>query len=140
MNFILEILSAPFVVKTGENFPQMEQHNFRALSICMAKQLFRLGIIMRMVREYGSVQRYSGHFGKNEKRRISLKLFLFPENFQWERLFHLLSHQNDRFFPFKRKTPLGSEKNFDCDLETMLKQFACVFLVSAVFPMIGYLL
>ena len=37
-------------------------------------------------------------FGKNGKRGLRLKLFLFfPKNFQWEGLFHLLSHQNDRF-------------------------------------------
>ena len=49
------------------------------------------------------VQRYSDHFGKNEKRGIPLKVFFFFEKFPLRRTVPFVVPPEQSVFPFKRK-------------------------------------
>ena len=65
------------------------------------------------IREHGAcgtkqmVQRFNGYYGKNEKRGIPVKVFLFfLKHFQWKWPFDLISHRNNQVFRTNGKQPL----------------------------------
>ena len=101
-------------LETGDNFLPNGTVKFSSAPFVCKKQFFLWGIKWNgsFRCQFQEINRLSlqGAPGlvifwsilqKREKRNTSKVIPCFPRNFQWEKLFHLLSYQNDRFFHSK---------------------------------------